>query len=214
MKDLTLLTERAVSCLRDLFQGESSGHDLHHTLRVYRTAMSIAESEGGDRTVIALAALLHDADDQKLFHTENLANARAFLQENGISPELEERICAVIREISYRGTDSVTPATPEGKIVQDADRLDAVGAIGIARAFAFGGSRGRPIHDPEEAPKLTMSAAEYAANQGTSINHFYEKLLKLKDLMNTEYGRQLAAERHAFMEQFLTEFYAEWNGER
>jgi len=214
MKDLTLLTERAVSCLRELFRGESSGHDLHHTLRVYRTAMSIAESEGGDRTVIALAALLHDADDQKLFHTENLANARAFLRDNQISPELEERICAVIREISYRGTDSVTPSTLEGKIVQDADRLDAIGAIGIARAFAFGGSRGRAIHDPEEAPKLAMSAAEYAANQGTSINHFYEKLLKLKDLMNTEGGRQLAAERHAFMECFLTEFYAEWDGKQ
>lgn len=206
------LEEKALGFVRELFQNDGSGHDLHHTLRVYRTALTIAQAEGGDRDTVALAALLHDADDPKLFSTENLANARGFLQRNHASQELEEKVCAVLRQISFRG--GAIPDTAEGRIVQDADRLDAIGAVGVARCFAYGGSRGRAIHDPEEGPRPSMTAAEYAANRGTSINHFYEKLLKLKGLMNTQTGRRLAQGRHAFLEEFLEEFYAEWDGKR
>ena len=211
---MTDLEARAIGYLETLFQGDSGGHDLHHTLRVYRTALALAEAEGGDREIVALAALLHDADDAKLFHTRDLSNARGFLRQNGVSPAVEEQICAVIRQVSFRGGGAGAPDTLEGKLVQDADRLDAMGAVGIARCFAFGGSRGRAIHDPAEPPKLDMTAGEYAANRGTSVNHFYEKLLKLKDLMNTETGRRLARGRHDYMAGFLEEFYAEWDGRR
>lgn len=149
-----------------------------------------------------------------MFSTENHANARRFMDSESIPADVQDRICSAISQISFKGKDSVVPDTLEGKIVQDADRMDAIGAIGIARAFAYGGSKGRAMHIPGESYKEDMSEAEYYANQGTSVNHFYEKLLKLKDMMNTDTARRMAEERHAYMVGFLDEFMAEWEGRR
>ena len=159
-------------------------------MRVYRNALVIAESEpAADRRIVALSALLHDADDHKLFQTENNANARPFLEEQGVEPETVNRICDVINSVSFSRNRGRHPETIEGRIVQDADRLDAIGAIGIARTFAFGGKHARSLD--------------------SSIEHFYEKLLLLKDMMNTDRAKQLAESRHAFMEQFLKEWEKE-----
>jgi len=208
------LIEKAKAYAARLFAGDASGHDLQHTLRVYRLAARIAREEGADLEIVQLAALLHDADDRKLFPAthETLGNAWHFLRENGVSREMEEHICAIIRDLSFSG--GRVPNSLEGRVVQDADRLDAIGAIGIARVFAYGGAHGRPIHLPEEAPRAGMTPAEYAAHTSTGINHFYEKLLLLKDRMNTAAGRRLAEGRHRFMEAYLAQFYAEWEGER
>ena len=187
------LTDAAIAYIRSLYAGNSDGHDTAHTLRVYRTAMAIAETEPGcDRAVVALAALLHDADDAKLFRTENNANARAFLSAQEVDPATVDRVCAAINAVSFSKNRDTRPSTPEARIVQDADRLDAIGAVGIARTFAYGGSHGRP---PEQ-----------------SIAHFHEKLLLLKGLMNTDKGKQLAEKRHAFLEAFLRH-WAEETGE-
>ena len=184
------LTEKAIEYIIALFRDNADGHGADHTLRVYRNAMRIADSEPGcDRELIALAALLHDADDHKLFHTENNANTRAFLTENGVPEGRTDRICEAINAVSFSQNRGRIPETPEEKIVQDADRLDALGAVGIARTFAYGGKHGRPFEG--------------------SVQHFYDKLLLLKDMMNTETGKQLAEGRHAFLEAFLRELEEE-----
>lgn len=206
--------ERASAYIRGLFEGDSSGHDFYHSMRVHDLALSICRQEGGDESVVRLAALLHDADDRKMFSTENHANARRFMDSESIPADVQDRICSVISQISFKGKDSVVPDTLEGRIVQDADRMDAIGAIGIARAFAYGGSKGRAMHIPGESYKEDMSEAEYYANEGTSVNHFYEKLLKLRDMMNTDAARRMAEDRHAYMVGFLDEFMAEWEGRR
>ena len=197
-----------------LFDGESSGHDVWHTMRVHDLAVSICRAEGGDMDVVRLAALLHDADDRKLFGDNGHANAIRFMDSRGVDPAVRDRIIRIISQISFKGTDSVVPDSLEGRIVQDADRMDAIGAIGIARAFAYGGSRGRPMHIPGEGPKIGMDDAAYRSNEGTSVNHFYEKLLLLKDLMNTDTAKRMAEERHRYMVDFLDEFMAEWDGRR
>ena len=184
-KEQNLLIEQAISYISELFRSNAGGHDAEHTLRVRRNAMIIAETESGcDREIIELAALLHDADDHKLFHTENNRNARTFL-EGRIDADRIERICACINSVSFSRNRGKIPETLEGKIVQDADRLDAMGAVGIARTFAYGGEHGRPLRE--------------------SVQHFHDKLLLLKDEMNTETAKQLAAKRHAFLEAFLSE---------
>ena len=184
------LTEKTLEYIRALFRDNTDGHGADHTLRVYRNAVQIAENEPGcDRELIVLAALLHDADDHKLFRTENNANARAFLAENGVPEDRTDRICEVINAVSFSRNRGKVPETPEGKIVQDADRLDALGAVGIARTFAYGGKNGRSLED--------------------SVQHFYDKLLLLRDMMNTETGKQLADGRHAFLEAFLQELEKE-----
>jgi len=183
--DQKMLVDQAVSYMTDLFKDNFGGHDAEHTMRVYYNAMRIAESEPScDKVVVALAALLHDADDHKLFHTKDNENARNFL-EGRVTEEQVERICACINSVSFSRNRGHAPETLEGKIVQDADRLDAMGAIGIARAFAYGGEHGRPLKE--------------------SVQHFYDKLLLLKDLMNTETGRRLAEGRDAFLSSFLEE---------
>ena len=183
------ITEDAIEYIRALFRGNADGHGADHALRVRRNAMMIAEGEACDPQIVSLAALLHDADDHKLFSTEHNANARRFLEEHGVAPETTERICAAINAVSFSQNRGKRPETAEGRIVQDADRLDALGAVGIARTFAYGGGHGRPPED--------------------SIAHFHEKLLLLKDMMNTEKGREIAEERHAFLEAFLREWEKE-----
>ena len=179
-----------ISYIRDLFQGNFGGHDAAHSLRVYRTALLIAESEEGcDMEIIALAALLHDADDHKLFRTVNNANVRSFLTAQKVAPEKIERICEAINAVSFSQNRSRRPETLEGRIVQDADRLDALGAIGIARTFAYGGEHGRSLDE--------------------SVAHFHEQLLLLKDELNTETARKLAEPRHTFLERFLEEYERE-----
>lgn len=207
------LLEKTLSFLRLRFQGDHSGHDYYHSLRVYRMAAFLCKKESADPEITELAALLHDVDDYKLFGGEAGActEARAFLKENHISEEKAERICGIIADISFKGEDTKVPESPEGRIVQDADRLDAIGAIGIARAFAYGGSRNRDLYLPEEPPRHRMNFEEYSSNRGTTVNHFYEKLLLLKDRMNTKTAKSIAERRHAFLEDFLTEFFDEWN---
>ncbi len=180
----------AIAFIQDLFRGNSGGHDAAHSLRVYRNALRITEGEPGcDMEIVALAALLHDADDHKLFHTENNANTRSFLTAQKVEPEKIERICEAINAVSFSQNRGKRPETLEGKIVQDADRLDALGAIGIARTFAYGGEHGRSLDE--------------------SVAHFHEKLLLLKNELNTETARRLAEPRHAFLERFLEEYRQE-----
>lgn len=197
--------------LKKIFHNDSSGHDYWHTSRVYKNAMKIASIEGGDTELIALAALLHDVDDSKLFSTSDYENARRIMHEKGISQNRQNEVIKIIKEVSFRGIESITPKTLEGKIVQDADRLDAIGAIGIARTFAYGGSRGRAIYDPDILPIMNMDANDYLEADGTSINHFYEKLFVLKGMMNTETARKEAERRDLYMHDFLEQFLYEWN---
>ncbi|MCM1335060.1 MAG: HD domain-containing protein [Eubacterium sp.] len=179
-------------------------------------ATRIAEQENADLTIVRLAALLHDVDDIKLSPEtyENKDRAVGFLRKHGISEEMIKTIRDIIGEVSFRGTESVTPETIEGKCVQDADRLDAIGAIGIARAFVYGGSRDRVIHDPEIKPTVNMNADQYQSHISTTINHFYEKLFRLKDLMNTDTAKKIAKQRDDYMRTYISEFLDEWNGIR
>ena len=206
--------QNALAFVKSVFENDYSGHDYFHTLRVYKTAGRIAEVEGADIEIVQLAALLHDVDDRKL-SPENYANkdkARAFLSENGASEAEIDVICKIIGEVSF--SNGIIPDTLESRCVQDADRLDALGAVGIARTFAYGGSHSREMYNPDIPPKLNMTKEEYASSKSTSINHFYEKLFRLKDLMNTETARQIAEQRENFMQDFVNQFMAEWNGER
>ncbi len=197
-----------------LFAPDHSGHDFFHTERVYRTAMGIAEHYSCNCEIVALAALLHDVDDPKLFSTKDYSNARKIMAEAGIDGETAREVIAIISKMSFRGTGAQVPESLEGKIVQDADRLDAIGAIGIARAFAYGGNHNRKMHDPAQRPNTGMDEDTYRSQKGTTINHFYEKLLLLKDLMNTEYAKTMAENRTQIMEAFLAEFMDEWDGRR
>ena len=178
------IISKAIRYIKELFAENCGGHDAAHTLRVYKNALRIAEKEPGcDLLVVSLGALLHDADDHKLFSTENNANARSFLARNAVPEETIDRICAVINGVSFSQNRGKRPDTLEGKIVQDADRLDGLGAVGIARTFAYGGEHGRSLE--------------------ASIQHFYDKLLLLRDEMNTGTAKALADERHRFLEEFL-----------
>ena len=208
------LTEKALAFVKDFFEKDFSGHDYFHTLRVWKLATHIAEKEQADLRIVQLAALLHDVDDRKLSPETcaTKANARHFLAENQVEADTIDRICRIIGEISYAGKDSVIPESIEGKCVQDADRLDAIGAIGIARAFAYGGSHNRFLHHPGIRPKPDMTKEEYERSNSTTINHFYEKLLLLKDLMNTPTAKEIAAARDRYMREFIDEFLAEWEG--
>lgn len=202
--------------VRNTFQDDYSGHDYFHTLRVYKMAVRIAKQESADLTIVQLAALLHDVDDIKL-SPETYANkdrAVGFLREHGVSEAAIKTICNIIGEVSFKGTDSTTPETIEGKCVQDADRLDAMGAIGIARAFAYGGNHNRMMYDPEIKPTVSMNADEYHSHISTTVNHFYEKLFQLKYLMNTDTAKRIAEQRENYMKRYISEFLDEWNGIR
>ncbi|MFN0224610.1 MULTISPECIES: HD domain-containing protein [Paenibacillus] len=206
---------QAEKLVREQLGGDSSGHDWWHVFRVARTAKRIAAVEGADAYLCELAALLHDLADEKLVEDKEAGQRRieVWLEETGVEAEHTAHVMEIIRTVSYSGGHGAPMRTLEGRIVQDADRLDALGAIGIGRTFAYGGWKGRLMHDPEQAPRDAMSLEEYRGSGGTAIHHFYEKLLKLKDLMNTDTGKALAVERHRYMEGFLKQFYKEWEGD-
>ena len=207
------VTERAMEYVKALFENEFSGHDYFHTLRVYKTAGRIATAEGADVEVAQLAALLHDVDDRKISPEtyEGQLNARRFLASVDIDTKTVELICQIIREISF-GANDAPPSTLEGRCVQDADRLDAIGAIGIARAFAYGGNHKRLMHHPDVKPRVDMSKEEYVKSESTTINHFYEKLFKLTAMMNTDTAISIAGAREQYMKDFVKEFMDEWEG--
>jgi uncharacterized protein len=215
------LLAEAEAFARAVLAGDASGHDWWHVARVRALARTIAREEGADAFVCELAALLHDVADDKIAGDEaaGLATVRGWLEAhgaeaNGAEANVTEHVMEIIATMSFGGGSKPPMRTLEGRVVQDADRLDALGAIGIARAFAYGGSRGRALYDPEMPPREYASKAEYRASDSPTINHFYEKLLLLRERMNTPFARRLAEQRHRVMEDFLAEFYAEWDGER
>ncbi|MDO3410833.1 HD domain-containing protein [Saccharibacillus sp. CPCC 101409] len=193
---------------------EGSGHDWWHIYRVTQLAKRIAAGEGADPFVCELAALLHDLADEKLVDDpeEGKLRLKAWMLEQGTPADDADHVMEIISTMSYRGGTGTPMTTLEGRVVQDADRLDAIGAIGIARTFVYSGKKGRPMHDPNVPAREAMTAEEYRGGGDTAINHFHEKLLKLKDLMNTGEGRRIAEDRHRFMEAFLDRFGGEWDG--
>ena len=201
--------------LQTELQNEATGHDWYHINRVYENACFIQSKEGGNRNVVELAALLHDISDHKFNGGKlNEGGKIAFqlLIENGCDEETAIHVKQIVDSVSFKGANVEDQVgTLEGKIVQDADRLDAIGAIGIARAFAFGGNRNRPIYEPNSTPTLHTTFEEYSSSNSHTINHFYEKLLLLKDRLHTKTAIEIGNERHQFMEDFLKQFYNEWN---
>lgn len=209
------LIENTVEFVKEKLKGAEAGHDWYHIERVWKLSKKIAETEDCNLEVVELAALLHDIADPK-FHngdeTVALKVSRGFLESQNAAEDVIESVLFIIKNISFKNRSEAPENLPiELKIVQDADRIDAIGAIGVARTFNFGGFKNNLMYDPEIKPKLNMSKEEYKKSDGTTINHFYEKLLLLKDLMNTRKGKEIAAERHNFMLQFLDQFYKEWN---
>jgi uncharacterized protein len=214
--DAQQILNQTADHVRNLLAGDSSGHDWFHIERVRNTALTIAREERADLFLVELAALLHDMADWKFAGGDHEAGPRAarqWMESIGVRPEVVDQVCDIIAGLSFKGAGVATPMRSlEGQIVQDADRLDALGAIGIARTFAYGGHKGQAMHDPAIQPQMHASFEAYKNNVGTTINHFYEKLLLLKDRMNTSAGKRLAAERHAYMERFLAQFLTEWQG--
>jgi uncharacterized protein len=197
------------------FKNESTGHDYWHFVRVWKIAKHIAKKEGGDLFVIELGALLHDIADWK-FHggtnEKGIEKAKILLKSFDVDEKDINHVCYIIDNISFKGANVKNSMdTKEGLIVQDADRLDAIGAIAIARVFAYGGASGREIYNPDIKPKMHASFEDYKKNKSSSVNHFYEKLLLLKDRMNTKIGKKIAEKRHKFMEEYLKEFFEEWD---
>lgn len=209
------LIEKIKQHVRDLFKHDASGHDWFHIERVHRMACLIQEKEGGNRTVIELAALLHDISDHKM--NGGILNhggkvAYDLLINLNCDKQLANTIMEIVDSVSYKGANVPDKMqTIEGKIVQDADRLDAIGAIGIARAFAFGGNKNRPMYLPEINPELHDSFVTYANSKSHTINHFYEKLLLLKNRLHTNTAKEIGQQRHDFMKNYLQQFYNEWN---
>jgi len=217
MNTNTLIDKTILFVKATLAQAEG-GHDWFHIERVYKNALLIAESEKCDLEIVQLGALLHDIADSK-FHNgdESIGpkTARTFLEAEKVEPTIIDHVIAIIENISFKGGKVERQfSSIELDIVQDADRLDAIGAIGIARTFNYGGFKNRALYNPEIAPNLTMTKDEYKNNEAPTINHFYEKLLLLKDKMNTQTGKQIAQDRHRYMEDFLEQFYAEWEGKK
>lgn len=199
--------------IKSKFYGEGTGHDWFHIERVYKNAIDLAKLEGADVFICGVAALLHDIDDWKFSGSleSNLLTASQWLDEYRLSQEIKKQILTIVDEVTFKGAGVETPVSSlESACVQDADRLDAIGAIGIARAFAYGGHKSRLLFDPNETYTLHTSFEAYSKNSGSTIAHFYEKLLLLKDRMQTNSGKSLAIERHEFMTQFLDQFMREW----
>jgi len=209
------LIDNTIEFVKEKLEGAEAGHDWFHIERVWKLSKKIAEKEDCNVEVVELSALLHDIADPK-FHngdeTLALKISREFLESQNASEDIIEQVLFVIKNISFKNRGEAPENLPiELKIVQDADRIDAIGAIGIGRTFNFGGFKNNPMYDPDIQPSLNMTKEEYKKSNGTTINHFYEKLLLLKDLMNTSEGKKIAEERHNFMLKFLDQFYKEWN---
>lgn len=212
------IIEQTINFVKITLANAETGHDWFHIERVYKTAQTINNIEKGDELVVELAALLHDIADSKFNNgDEEIGPQKAgdFLIEIGLADEIILHVQQIIRNLSYKASlGTITFKSKELDIVQDADRLDAIGAIGIARAFTYGGYKNRVLYDPAIPTNLNMSKEEYKNTTAPTINHFYEKLLLLKDLMKTEAGRQMAQQRHEFMLSYLDQFYAEWEGKK
>ena len=205
--------------VKETLKNAEGGHDWFHILRVFNNALLIAKKEEVDIFVVSLSALLHDIADSKFHDGDDTIGpkiAREFLFKENISSQVIEHVVKIIENMSFNKSldGNLAFTSKELEVVQDADRLDAIGAIGIARCFNYGGFKNRAIYNPEIAPNLNMSKEEYKKSTAPTINHFYEKLLLLKDKMNTKTGKQIAKERHNYMEGFLEQFYAEWNGKK
>lgn len=214
---MNTLIENTVQFVKEKLQGAEAGHDWFHIERVWKLSKKIANTKAANQEVVELAALLHDIADPK-FHDgdESLALtvSKDFLQSQNVSDEVTSQVLFIIQNISFKNREEVPDILPiELQIVQDADRLDAIGAIGIARTFNYGGFKNNRMYDPEIPPRIGMSKEEYKKSNGTTINHFYEKLLLLKDLMHTEKAKEIATKRHLLMLNFLDEFYREWKAD-
>ena len=214
MKDINWLLKE----LKGLFENESTGHDYWHAERVWKSAITIGKQEKANLRIVEAAALLHDVADWKLDEDKRLSGVRKieyWLNALDYSQEDQEAVREIMDNMSYKGgTNDHKVLSIEGQVVQDADRLDALGAIGVARAFAYGGSKGRPLHDPEMDPVEFEDFNAYKNHKGATVNHFYEKLFKLKEGMNTLAGKAMAESRDAFMHEFINRFYDEWDGKQ
>lgn len=217
MKDLNLI-DNTIIFVKETLAGAEGGHDWFHIERVLNNSRLIAKGEKANLQIVELGALLHDIADSKFHNGDESVGPRiasAFLRSQNVSEDIINHVAKIIQNISFKGGNTDQEFTSaELAIVQDADRLDALGAIGIARTFNYGGFKGRALYDPKVEPNLNMNKEEYKASNAPTINHFYEKLLLLKDRMNTETGRRIATERHDFMLKYLNQFYAEWEGKR
>ncbi|SEA18069.1 uncharacterized protein SAMN05443667_102238 [Flavobacterium gillisiae] len=212
----TDIISKTITFVKEKLKNAEGGHDWFHIERVYKNALSIAKDEVCNETIVKLAALLHDIADSKFNNGDEGVGpetARAFLESEEVDEAIIEHVIKIIENISFKGGNFKKDfLSIELEIVQDADRLDALGAIGIARAFNYGGFKNRALYDPKIAPNLKMTKEEYKNSEAPTLNHFYEKLFLLKDKMNTPTGKQIALERHRFMETFIAQFYAEWDG--
>jgi uncharacterized protein len=210
------IIENTTLFVKESLKNSEGGHDWFHVERVYNISINIANKENADLFVVALGALLHDIADSK-FHggDENIGpkKAASFLKEQQVADEIIQHVVKIIKNISFKGGNfSQRFRSLELDCIQDADRVDAIGAIGIARCFSYGGFKNRSLYDPEIKPNVSMTKEEYKKSTAPSINHFHEKLLLLKDKMNTAAGKEIALERHVFMQNFLEQFYKEWEG--
>jgi len=212
------LIDTTILFVKEKLQGAEGGHDWFHMERVYKNAILIAQGEDCDLTIVKLGALLHDIADSKFHDGDETVGpkvARDFLESQNVDEAIIQHVINIIENISFKGGNFEKKFTSkELEIVQDADRLDALGAIGIARTFNYGGFKNRALYNPAIQPNLGMNKDEYKKSESPTLNHFYEKLLLLKDKMNTQTGLKIAEERHRFMEVFLAQFYAEWEGEK
>jgi uncharacterized protein len=210
------MIEQTEKFVKDKLRNESSGHDWYHIYRVKNLSLNLAEKEGADHFVCVMAALLHDIADEKIAGTEEkgLQEVKNWLESISVEEPYITHILSIISTMSFKGGNGKEMESVEGKVVQDADRLDAIGAIGIGRTFAYSGAKGQLMYDPEIPVRETMTKEQYRNERSTAINHFYEKLLKLKHGMNTPYAKKLADDRHAFLENFLEQFFEEWEGRR
>ena len=212
------LISKTILFVKEKLENAEGGHDWFHIERVFKNSVLISKSEVCDTTVVKLGALLHDIADSKFHDGDETVGpriAREFLESENVDEETIMHVVHIVENISYKGGNFEKKfSSKELDVVQDADRLDAIGAIGIARTFNYGGFKNRALYDPKIAPNSSMTNEEYKKNDSPTLNHFYEKLLLLKDKMNTETGKQIAQERHRYMEGFLAQFYAEWEGEK
>ncbi|MCQ4087070.1 HD domain-containing protein [Saccharibacillus sp. JS10] len=210
----TTILQSATTLAKNTLENEGSGHDWWHIYRVTRLSKKIAVAEGANLFICELAALLHDLIDEKLFDDPEAEKQRLqdWMLENEVTTDEAAHVMEIITTLSFKGGAGQPMTTLEGEVVQDADRLDAIGAIGIARTFVYSGKKGRPMYDPNVPVREEMTPEQYRDGKDTAINHFYEKLLKLQHLLNTDAGRKIAQQRHTYMEQFLRQFKQEWDG--